>query len=126
MGTRVLLVDDSPTRIERIRDSLSSMGCTVAACRGAQGALSLLSSCDYDVVFVNWFLEDMLLHDFAEAARRTRGEVAVIVTFDGGDRLRPRTLDYPGVDGWVPYLCDDRLLRDVVESVRPSRMARLV
>jgi hypothetical protein len=97
------------------------MGCSVSMVRSAHGALSLLSSGVYGVVIVHWFLEDMMLHDFAEMAKRIRPDVTVMVAFDRSDRSRPRGLEYPYVDGWLPYNCSDQTLRSMVETVGSMR-----
>ncbi len=121
----VLVVDDSPDRVQDVRSRLTALGCSVSMVRSAHGALSLLSSGVYSLVVVNWFLEDMMLHDFAEMAKRIRPGVLVMVTFDRNERFRPRGLDYPYVDGWVPYACNDQALRGLADMAKGSRPALL-
>ncbi len=115
MCARVLVVDNSPARVHEVRDRLTSMGCSVAVAESAHSALSLLSSGMYDMVVVNWFIEDMMLHDFAETAKRSGSDCLLMVTFDRKERFRPRGLDDPYVDGWVPYNCSEQTLRGLVD-----------
>lgn len=121
MSAHLLVVDQAPGKVQDVRDKLAGMGCSVSMVRSAHAALSLLSSGVYSMVVVNWFLEDMMLHDFAEMAKRIKPDVLVMVAFDRKERFRPRTLDYPYIDGWVPYSCSEQTLRGLVEVAQGTR-----
>jgi DNA-binding response OmpR family regulator len=114
MQPRVLVVDESPSRAGRVTERLKGLGCSVSTAPTAGGALECLAHDGTDLLIVNWYLEDMLLHDFAEHAKHVSAHCTIMVSFDQADAFRPRGMDDPYVDGSLPYECSDTALRDAL------------
>lgn len=125
MNPCVLVVDPSPSRLRSLRQRFADLGFEVRTAHTAHTALHLMSMGSFDLVAADWFIEDMLLHDFADRAKRTQKDCALLVLFDQSSPTRPRGLDYPRVDGWVPHSASDNTFRQTVASVVGSRRRSL-
>lgn len=118
MGARVVVVDNCPTRTRQAAERLTSLGCEVRCAQSAYGALHILQSEKPDLVIVNWFLEDMMLHEFAEHCKHVNTDCVLMVSFDRSQRARPRGLDDPYIDGWLPYDGGDHVWVSVLDRVQ--------
>ncbi|MBD3177447.1 MAG: hypothetical protein GF320_19940 [Armatimonadia bacterium] len=103
MSVKVILVDDSPERTREATAHLGALGYDVQVAPTAQDALKQLSSDSAQLLVTHWYLEDMLLHDFAEHAKHVNGDCAFLVYFENGPEARPRGVDDPYVDSFFPF-----------------------
>jgi DNA-binding response OmpR family regulator len=126
MQPRVLVVDESSARVGRVTERLKDFGCDVSTAPTGGGALEALAHDGTDLLIVNWYLEDMLLHDFAEHAKHVSADCTIMVSFDQAQLFRPRGMDDPYVDGSLPYECSDTALRDALERALDGGRARFV
>jgi len=123
MSARVVVVDSCPTRRREAADRLAGLGCDVVSAPSGYNAIHALSSRNADLIIVNWSLEDMMLHEFAEHVKHIDDDCVLMVSFDRAQPVRPRGLDDPYIDGWIPYDGSEQLWRSTIERASRTRRA---
>lgn len=123
MGTKVVVVDNCPTRTRRAAERLASLGCEVRCAQSGYGALHILQGYRPDWVIVSWSLEDMMLHEFAEQCKRVSSDCVLMVSIDRAQRARPRGLDDPYIDGWLPHDGGEHVWVSVLDRAHNSTEA---
>ncbi len=136
LGTRVLLVEDSPVNQEVARELLTQLGCQAQVSENGQQALAALERDHYDVVLMDCMMPvldgfeataELRRRERANPARRRAYVVALTASAMRGDRERCLAA---GMDDYLakPYRSDDlraALMRGVraapeTEAARPA------
>jgi CheY-like chemotaxis protein len=56
---RILIVDDSPESVRTLDDCLKKLGCSTTTVTNASDALDEVTSCPYDLIFLDWMMPDV-------------------------------------------------------------------
>lgn len=124
---RALVVDDEPTVVEMVRESLRSTGWEVDTAREGAEALRLLTSGDYDAILVDLLMPGMNGPALFEALRLERPDLVDRVLFETGGLAYPDAaafLERSGRPVLVKPFTPDQLLSALDGLPRPLSRRR--
>ena len=118
---RVLIIEDNPHVCETIKDCIAGLRCSFTEAEDEGQALGLMSSDEFDVIFLDIGLADIDGLEILKKARQNRSDLAPIIVLTGyldeAHKKRAGELDV------FAYLTKDQLSTLVVTTAITQALA---